>query len=106
MPERHYQAKLIKRLRAEFDGCLILKNDSQYMQGIPDLIILHGPYWAMLEIKADADAAFQPNQAYWISELNHMGYASFIYPEIEDEVFRDLQRTLEPRRTARPAKRQ
>lgn len=101
MQERTYQPRVIKRLREEFPGCLILKNDSSYMQGVPDLIVLYGPYWAMLEVKANKDSAFQPNQAYYVSELNHMGYAAFIFPENEDEVFRDLQRALQPRRPTR-----
>jgi hypothetical protein len=101
MQERTYQPRVIKRLREEFPGCLILKNDSSYMQGVPDLIVLYGPYWAMLEVKANKDSAFQPNQAYYVSELNHMGYAAFIFPENEDEVFRDLQRALQPRRSTR-----
>jgi hypothetical protein len=103
MPERNYQPRVIKRLREEFDGCLILKNDSTYMQGVPDLIILYRDRWAMLEVKASADAAFQPNQAFYVSELNHMSYAAFIYPENEDEVFLDLHRVLDVRR--RPARR-
>lgn len=105
MRENVYQAKVIKRLRKEFPGCMILKNDSGYMQGIPDLIILYGSYWAMLEVKVSETAEFQPNQAYYVSELNHMSFAAFIYPENEDEVFRDLQQSLAPRGTARPAQR-
>ncbi|MFL6416754.1 MAG: hypothetical protein ACJ74Y_13915 [Bryobacteraceae bacterium] len=101
MAERHYQPQVIKRLRKEFPGCLILKNDSSYMQGVPDLIILFGDRWAMLEVKASKDSAFQPNQAYYVSELNHMSYAAFIFPENEDEVFRDLQHALRPRRATR-----
>lgn len=105
MQERRYQAQLIKKLRDLFPGCLILKNDSSYMQGVPDLIILYKDNWGMLEIKASASAAFQPNQAYWVSELNAMSFAAFIYPEIEEEVLRDLQQALEPRRSARVSKR-
>lgn len=105
MRENVYQARVIKRARDEFPGCVILKNDSSYMQGVPDLIILFGPYWAMLEVKASEKSAFQPNQAYYVSELNHMGYAAFIYPENEDEVFRDLQRSFQTGGNARAAKR-
>lgn len=99
--ERQYQAKLIPKLRQLFPGCMILKNDSNYMQGVPDLIILYGDRWAMLEVKRSADAIFQSNQAYYVSELNHMSFAAFIYPENEDEVLNDLQRSLAPRRAAR-----
>jgi hypothetical protein len=90
MAERNYQPKVIRRLRKEFGGCLILKNDSSYMQGVPDLIILYRDRWAMLEVKNSKDSPFQQNQAYYVSELNHMSFAAFIYPENEDEVFADL----------------
>jgi hypothetical protein len=102
--ERAYQADLVKRLRQLFPGCVILKNDSDYMQGVPDLIILYGPKWAMLEVKADSNSAFQPNQAYYVSELNRMGFAAFIHPEIEEAVLHDLQQALKPRRAARVSK--
>lgn len=105
MRENAYQAKLIKKLRKLFEGCLILKNDSNYLQGVPDLVIFYGDRWAMLEVKANMDSDFQPNQAYWVSELNHMSFAAFIYPENEDEVLRDLQSALAPRRRARASKR-
>ena len=105
MRENAYQAKLIKRIRKELDGCVILKNDSSYLQGVPDLVIFHGDKWGMLEVKAAIDSPFQPNQAYWVSELNHMSFAAFIYPENEDEVIRDLQSALAPRRRARTTKR-
>lgn len=90
MSERRYQAELIKRLRELFPGCLILKNDSSYMQGVPDLIILYHDRWGMLEVKASANSAFQQNQAYYVSELNRMSFAAFIYPENEEEVLHDL----------------
>ena len=101
MSERRYQAELIKRLREMFPGCLILKNDSSYMQGVPDLIILYHDRWGMLEVKASANSPFKPNQAYYVSELNSMSFAAFIYPENEEDVLHDLQQTLKPRRKAR-----
>ena len=101
MRENVYQARVIKRLREEFPDCYILKNDANYMQGVPDLIVLYLDRWAMLEVKASVDSSFQPNQAYYVSELNHMSFAAFIYPENEDEVFRDLQSALAPRRSSR-----
>jgi hypothetical protein len=58
MPENVYQAKLIKRLRDLFPGCLILKNDTSYMQGVPDLIVLFNDRWGMLEVKLNARAKF------------------------------------------------
>ena len=42
MLERDYQSHLIKRIKALLPGCVVLKNDSSYLQGIPDLVIFYG----------------------------------------------------------------
>lgn len=105
MAERHYQAALIKTLRLMFNGIIILKNDSSYMQGVPDLILLYGPYWAMLEVKISKSSPFQPNQEYYLEVLNDMGFAACIYPENESEVLDALQQAFRLRRPARVAKR-
>lgn len=94
MQERQYQAKLIKKLEKMFSGCMILKNDPTYLQGVPDILILHGDRWAMLEIKIAAHANIQPNQEYYIDRLGQMSYASFINPENEGEVLHELQLAL------------
>lgn len=91
MRERVYQAQLIKELRRRFPGCVILKNDSSYMQGVPDLIILFGRFWAMLEVKVSASAPNQPNQEYYVEMLDDMSFAAFIYPDNEEEVLDALQ---------------
>lgn len=94
MAESRYQARLIKKLKLLFPGCLILKNDPTYLQGIPDLLILVGRNWAMLEVKDSATAPFQPNQMYYLEMLDKMSYADVIYPENEEDVLRGLQRSL------------
>ena len=94
MRENRYQAQLIKRLYDIFPRAIILKNDSEYLQGIPDLLILHGDRWAALEVKASFDAEHQPNQEYYISQMDRMSFAAFIYPENEEAVLYDLQRSL------------
>lgn len=94
MLESEYQKKLIKKLEARFPGCLILKNDSSYLQGIPDLSIFYGPSYAMLEIKVDEDASVQPNQCYYVEMVNAMSFASFIHPSNEQEVLDALDRAL------------
>jgi hypothetical protein len=101
MLERDYQARLIKRIRQMFPGCVILKNDTDYMQGVPDLIILHRDKWAMLEVKASERTRFQANQEYYIEMLNQMSFAACIYPAIEEDVLYDLQQALRPRRSTR-----
>lgn len=91
MLESRYQNQLIKRLSRLFPDSFILKNDSAYMQGVPDLLILVGAKWAMLEVKPRGDAPAQPNQHHYVGVLNDMSYSSFVYPENEEEVLDDLQ---------------
>lgn len=106
MLERDYQAKLIQELRRRFPGCFILKNDTDYMQGVPDLLVLYQNKWAMLEVKASADAPEQPNQEYYVNQLNEMSFAAFIFPEVEEDVLNDLQQTFRSRRSTRVPVRQ
>jgi hypothetical protein len=94
MHEREYQAKLIKKLRVLFPGCVVLKNDPEYLQGIPDLLVLHGGRWAMLEVKASERSPQQPNQDYYVRKLDGMSFARFIYPSIEKEVLDALREAL------------
>lgn len=94
MRENEYQSKIIKRLKKDFPGCVVLKNDPNYIQGIPDLIMLYGDRWVALEVKANNRARHQPNQDYYILKMNEMSYAAFIYPENEEDVFNELQSTL------------
>jgi hypothetical protein len=89
MLERHYQADLIYELRRRFPGCFILKNDTDYRQGIPDLLVLYKNKWE------------QPNQAYYIELFNGMSFAAFIYPENETEVLDELQQAFKSRRSTR-----
>ena len=98
MREGAYQTKLIRKLELMFEGCVILKNDAAYMQGVPDLIILYKNRWAMLEVKSYKTANTQPNQQYWIDYLDNMSYASFICPDTEEGVLNELQLAFVTRR--------
>jgi hypothetical protein len=98
--ENAYQAKLIRKLKRTFPGCEVLKNDPQYVQGILDLTLFWGPCWAMLEVKADANSAERPNQAYYVEQMNNMSFAAFIYPENEEEVLTALQEAFASRGAA------
>lgn len=94
MLERDYQSRLIRRLRQRFPGCIILKNDTDYLQGIPDLLILYNDRWAALEVKPSTNAPVQPNQEYYIDTMNNMSFAAFVYPDNEREVLDALQQAL------------
>lgn len=92
--ESQFQAKLIYRLREMLPGCIVLKNDANYIQGFPDLTILWNNKWALLECKRSSDARKQPNQQYFIDRGNEMSFARFICPENEEEVLHDLQQAF------------
>ena len=92
--ERDFQAKLIKELKVMFKGCIIVKNDPNYIQGIPDLLILYNDRWAALEVKKSEHAHHQPNQEYYVDLMDQMSFAAFIYPEYKEEILYELQQAL------------
>lgn len=99
--ETIYQAKLIERLQVMFPNAFILKNDPSENQGIPDILILFGNRWAMLEIKLTANSPVRPNQPYYIDMFNKMSFAAFVFPENEEQVLYDLQQALGAERQTR-----
>jgi hypothetical protein len=72
----------------------VLKNDANYIQGIPDLLILNENKWAALECKKDKKASKRPNQDYYIQKMNKMSFARFISPENKEEVLDEMERSL------------
>lgn len=94
MRENDYQADLIKEIKRILPGCLVFKNDTSYIQGIPDLTVLYGNRWALLEVKAYEGAPERPNQPYYVEKANDMSFGAFIFPENEKEVLYELERTL------------
>ena len=94
MKENAFQAHIIKRLRNEFNGCLVLKNDPNYKQGILDLLILYKNKWATLEVKRSRTEVHQPNQDFYVEQMNNMSFSSFIFPENKEEVLNALERSL------------
>ena len=92
--ERDFQANLIKELKKIFVGCLVMKLDSGYIQGIPDLLVLYKNKWATLECKKSASASKRPNQEYYVDKMNEMSFSKFIYPENKDEVLEELHKAF------------
>lgn len=88
--ESKFQKELMDEIKVRYPGCLILKNDSGYIQGIPDWTILYKNKWAVLEAKREKDAEHQPNQDYYVDKLNDMSYSSFVYPENKEQVLEQL----------------
>ena len=101
MVESAFQRFLIQRIRSMFDGCIILKNDPSYLQGVPDLLILFEDKWAALEVKASITSSKRPNQRHYVQAMNDMSYAAFVYPGNEEDVLYDLQQTFGTDRSTR-----
>ena len=93
--ESKFQKELMDEIRKQYPGCIILKNDSSYIQGFPDWTILYKNKWAVLEAKRSRTADKQPNQPYYVDKLNSMSYSRFVYPENKDEVLQELQQIFE-----------
>lgn len=93
--ERNFQEGLIKEIKRIFPGCIVMKNDSSYIQGIPDLLILYKNKWASLEVKKDSHARKQPNQEYYVEQMDKMSFSRFIYPENKEEILNELYQTFE-----------
>jgi len=93
--ESGFQSNLIKTLNNLVGAHgLVIKTDSSYTQGIPDILILYKNRWAALECKRSYNSVEQPNQRYYINYLDRLSFASFISPETEEEVLNDLQQAL------------
>ena len=86
--ESGFQDRLRDDLLELFPGCMIFNMDQ--LQGIPDLLILYRDTWASLECKKHSRAIRQPNQEYYVAQMDSMSFSRFIYPENKDEVLEEL----------------
>lgn len=93
--EREFQSKLIKELKNKFEGCMVIKQDPDYIQGIPDLLVLHKDKWAALEVKRSQNAKHRPNQDHYVEKMDGMSFSRFIYPENKEEVLHELQQVFD-----------
>lgn len=100
MRESKFQADLIKELNEMFPEVLVMKLDSSYIQGIPDLLVLHPNGWAVLEVKRSINEPFQPNQEYYLDLLDQWSFAAMICPENKREVLNELRSKLARRSRA------
>ena len=94
MNEKKYEKELKDKIKKLLPGCVIMKNDPERRQGVPDILILYKRYWGMLEIKIDETAPHQPNQDHYVNLYNELSFAAFINPNNEEAVLNDLQQAF------------
>lgn len=94
--ESKFQKELIDEIKREYPGCIVLKNDPDYIQGFPDWTILWRDKWAVLEAKRAKNARKQPNQEHYVEKLDGMSFSRFVYPENKEEVLNELRKTFKP----------
>ena len=99
--ERDFQSSLIQELKKRFKGCFVMKLDPNYIQGIPDLLVLYQDRWAVLECKRRENAIRRPNQEYYVHRLNEMSFARFVCPENKEAVLFELEQAFELRGATR-----
>ena len=90
--ESGFQDSLRKELMKILPGCMIFKMEQ--IQGIPDLLVLFKDKWFSLECKRSANATKQPNQEYYVEQMNNMSFSRFIYPENKEEVLDEIRKTF------------
>lgn len=89
--ESKFQKELINDIKKLFPQAIVVKNDSSYIQGIPDLSVNLGLYAFHLEVKRSKDSPHRPNQDYYVDHYNNNGgFARFIYPENKEEVLNEM----------------
>lgn len=92
--ESQFKHRLIQKVYEIDPEIIVLKNDPNYIQAIPDLIFIKGRKCLVVETKKHKDASFRPNQKYYIEKMH--GIAA--YPENMKEVLDEVQRTFRSKR--------
>lgn len=92
--ESDFVSSLKDELKRRFPDCFITKLDANQVQGIPDLLVLWGNYWAILETKRGRSSKQQPNQEYYIDLFDEMSFAAFVHPLNYNEVLDDMERAF------------
>lgn len=97
MLEKDFQAGLRKKIeQSVLPGSLTQKNDPNDIQGFPDLTVHYKGKIAILEVKKNKKAPYRPNQELYLERFAKDGvFTATIYPENEEEVLNELQRSLQ-----------
>lgn len=101
MLESKFKKKFKEKLLEIRPNVEIFEPDPSRRRSAPDMMIFDGvngdkedQVWAALEFKRAKDADCRPNQPHNVERLNRKGYATFVYPENEQEVLYALEQLL------------
>ena len=106
-PEGSFKKRLITAIKKEIPGCIVTKLEADYIEGIPDILILHKDKWATLEAKKDKGEVTKPRpnklqQDYYVATMDQMSFSRYVYPENQEEVLNELKLHFQqPRRNKR-----
>jgi hypothetical protein len=92
--ESEFVFELKHELKHRFPGCFIIKLDSNQVQGIPDLLVLWGRFWAILETKRGSRSVRQPNQEYYVGLFDEMSFSAFVHPLNYRDILDDMERAF------------
>ena len=92
MRENSFQKDLIKEIKEMFAVCVVLRNDCEQIEGVPDRTVLYKDKWVVLECKKSPKENHQPNQDYYVSKLRNMSYSAFIYPENKNDILVEVSK--------------
>jgi len=92
--ESEFAFELKEELRHRFPNCFIIKLDPNQVQGIPDLLVLWGSCWAILETKRGPRSVRNPNQEYYVGLFDEMSFAAFVHPLNYREILDDMERAF------------
>lgn len=95
MRESRFQSKTIEEIKERLPGAIVTKMDANYIQGIPDILVLYKDKWATLEFKQSETSTHRPNQDYYVGLMNEMSYSAFIFPENKETILNELQQAFE-----------
>ena len=88
--ETTFRTKFLKQFKILYPAADIHPNTGCGIQGYPDTSIKFNGKNAHLEFKASAKAKVQPNQRWYVEDLNQREFARFIYPENGDQIMEEL----------------
>lgn len=92
--EKDFQAKFLTKLRKLGCKCYKQQMNATTRAGTPDVIVLLGPVWIMLEFKKAKNSPKRPGQQRNIDWANEVSFGWFVDPSCADEVYEQIKRLV------------